>query len=170
MTFTRGCRACGVAFAIALCALSAPAQSLRETVTDSVLVDFASIATFKIIAGYAAQASQGVRRVWIIAIPGGLAGWDSLAGHLSVALRARDTSSADMSRMTLTVRPPRVVGDTLIEFITVSGLFRCRVTDTVWRESGSTFEIRVQRSTGSSFSPEIKQVSAIDSVGCGARK
>src|SRR5262245_46110684 len=82
MPIHRARRLPAIALALCLIAPSLTGQSLRESVTDSALVDFASIAAFKIIAGYVAQAGQGARHAWIITVPAGLARWDSLARHL----------------------------------------------------------------------------------------
>lgn len=128
------------------------AQASRESISDSALVDFTAIAAFKIAAHNVARASQGVRNAWVIAVPTGSAGWDSLGHHLRVALRSVDTTAADSGRSSLTIDRPEVHGDTLVVHITVGGMFRCRGKDGVWApgwsQTSMTYEARALRVPG----------------------
>ena len=99
---------------MAVCLMHLPpagAQSLSPATSDSILADFAATGAVMVLAPYITDAIHGERRVWTIVMPVSSARWNNVRAHLRRVLQARDSTSADTSRITLEVTMP-TVGET----------------------------------------------------------
>lgn len=141
----------------------AQAQSLRESVSDSALVDFVANSAFKILAPEIARAAQRGPFPWLITMPAGSVAWDNLRRHLRTVLRARDTVSADTAFMVLELDAPRVQRDTLFGGVKITYRFRCGNT---WWNAGHDYQVYVPRSRGNSFQPMVGITVVEDSDPC----
>lgn len=151
-------------FVASLLATPLRAQSLREAVTDSAMVNFVAVGVFKVLPYELGLASQGWSAPWVITMPDTSARWNGLRQQLWRALNARDTSSTDRQRMMLTIGAPTIESGTrLIGWVKRTSRFRC---DSTWRNSGTTYQLSLLRSDGNAFHTVATPTIAEDSSPC----
>jgi hypothetical protein len=150
-----------------ICARALPAQSLRESVTDSALMNFVGVGVYRLLSDQLALASQGWSMPWVFTMPDTSPRWRALRQHLQLALNARDTTRADTARMMLDIRSVRLSADTLlVAQAQLMYRFRC---DGTWWNQGQAYELTVPRSAGNAFFTKVVPTVATDSRPCRRR-